>query len=126
MRAVDTNVIVRLVVRDDPKQVAAAEAFVSNGAWVSLLVLAEVVWVLDAVYELARGRIATAIEMLLSHKHLTIADADVVEAALGHFRRHSRVGFADCLVLEIARKSGHAPLGTFDRDLSKVDGAVRL
>jgi predicted nucleic-acid-binding protein len=126
MRAVDTNVIVRLVVRDDPKQVAAAEAFVEKGAWVSLLVLAEVMWVLDAVYELGRQKTATAIEMLLCHKDLTIQDADVVDAALAHFRARSKVGFSDCLVLEIARKAGHFPLGTFDRELSKLDGVVHL
>ncbi len=39
MRAVDTNVLVRLLTRDDPKQLAAAEAFVKPGAWVSRLVL---------------------------------------------------------------------------------------
>jgi predicted nucleic-acid-binding protein len=40
MRAVDTNVLVRLLVRDDPKQVRVADEFVSMGAWVSLLALA--------------------------------------------------------------------------------------
>lgn len=124
MRAVDTNVIVRLVVRDETKQVAAAEAFVVKGAWVSLLVLAEVMWVLDAVYDLGRQKIAKAVEMLLCHKDLTIQDADVVDAALAEFRARSKVGFSDCLVLQIAKKAGHSPLGTFDRELSKVEGAV--
>jgi predicted nucleic acid-binding protein len=36
------------------------------------------------------------------------------------------VSFTDCLVLEVARKAGHLPLGTFDRDLAKLDGAHRL
>jgi predicted nucleic acid-binding protein len=36
------------------------------------------------------------------------------------------LGFSDCLVLEIARKAGHLPLGTFDRNLSKLDGAQKL
>lgn len=126
MRAVDTNVLVRLVVRDEPKQVAAAEDFVSKGAWVSLLVLAEVVWVLDAVYGLERPRIARAAEMLLCHNDLTIQDADVVDAALRRFRGSPKVGFSDCLVLEIARKAGHSPLGTFDKALGKLDGVVRL
>jgi predicted nucleic-acid-binding protein len=49
MRAVDTNLLVRLVVRDDADQVNAAEVFVSKGAWVSHFVLAETLWVLDAV-----------------------------------------------------------------------------
>jgi len=126
MRAVDTNVLVRLVVRDDSRQVALAESFVSKGAWVSVLVLAETVWVLDAVYGLSKAQIVKAIEMLLCHKELTVQDADVVESALHSFRKRSKVGFSDCLVLEIARTAGHEPLGTFDRALSALNGAERL
>ena len=55
MRAVDTNVLVRLVTRDDAQQVKAAEAFVAKGAWVPHLALVEAVWVLTAVYAL-KGR----------------------------------------------------------------------
>jgi predicted nucleic-acid-binding protein len=126
MRAVDTNVLVRLITRDDPRQVAAAEAFVAKGAWVSLLVLAESTWVLGAVFELGHAAIGTAVEMLLRHQDLTLQDSDVVAAALAQYRRRPKLGFSDCLVVERARKAGHTPLGTFDRDLSHVDGAVRL
>ena len=126
MRAVDTNVLVRLVVRDSPEQVRLAESFIVSGAWVSHLVLAEAMWVLDAVYDRTPEQIAGAIDMLLNHKDLTIQDAEVVTAALEHFRKRPVLGFSDCLVLEIARKSGHTPLGTFDRDLAKLDAAKRL
>jgi len=126
MRAVDTNVLVRLIVRDDPEQVRVAESFVSTGAWASHLVLAEATWVLDAVYDRTPEQIATAIDMLLNHKDLTIQDAEVVTKALEHFRRRPALGFSECLVLELARKAGHLPLGTFDRDLSKLDGVKRL
>jgi predicted nucleic-acid-binding protein len=73
----------------------------------------------------SRG-IATAVEMLLSHEHLTVQDSEVVAAAVVQFRQRPRVGFSDCLMLEVARKAGHTPLGTFDRNLGKVDGAQRL
>lgn len=126
MRAVDTNVLVRLVTRDDPKQTTAAEQFVAKGAWVSHLVLAETLWVLESVYELASDRIAMAVEMLLSHANLTIQDSDVVTAALKHYRRRPSLGFSDFLVLETARKTGHLPLGTFDRRLGRFDGAQQL
>ncbi|HEU5443238.1 MAG TPA: type II toxin-antitoxin system VapC family toxin [Steroidobacteraceae bacterium] len=126
MRAVDTNALVRLVVRDDADQVRAAEEFIASGAWVSHLVLAETTWVLDAVYDRSMEQIATAIDMLLNHEHLTVQDADVVAAATENFRKRPALGFSGCLVLEIARKAGHLPLGTFDRDLAKLDGAVRL
>lgn len=126
MRAVDTNVLVRLVTRDDGKQVAAAEAFVANGAWVPHLVLAEATWVLASVYDRKPDAIAAAIEMLLNHQQLTLQDADVIRAAVEHFRRRPAIGFSDCLLVEVTRKAGHGPLGTFDRDLGKVDGVHRL
>jgi predicted nucleic-acid-binding protein len=126
MRAVDTNVLVRLVTRDARKQVAAAESFVSKGAWVSMLVLVEAAWVLTAVYELTHAEMTTAIDMLLHHRDLTLQESDSVAAALEQYRSRPALGFSDCLVLEVARKAGHLPLGTFDRDLSKLDGAERL
>jgi len=126
MRAVDTNVLVRLITRDDPKQVAAAEAFVAGGAWVPSLAIAEATWILESVYECDAAAIATAVEMLLNHGQLSVQDAEVVEAAVAQFRQQQKVGFSDCLMVEIARKAGHTPLGTFDRTLGKVDGAHRL
>ena len=126
MRAVDTNVLVRLITRDDPKQVAAAEAFVARGAWVPHLALAEATWLLSSVYERSPDAIAAALEMLVNHQHLTLQDEDVVTAAIAHFRRHPSLGFSDCLMLEVARKAGHLPLATFDRHLGKIDGAQRL
>ena len=126
MRAVDTNVLVRLVTRDDRKQVAAAEPFVSKGAWVSTLVLMEATWVLTAVYDLTHAEIATAIDMLLHHRDLTIQESDSVAAALDQYRNRPVLGFSDCLILETARKAGHLPLGTFDRNLAKLDGAEGL
>jgi predicted nucleic-acid-binding protein len=126
MRAVDTNVLIRLITRDDAKQTAAAEAFVAAGAWVSHLVLAEAMWVMDSVYELSAEKIVVTVEMLLNHATLIVQDADVVEAALGRCRRRSAPAFSDCLALEIARKAGNLRFGTFDRTLGKIDGAERL
>ena len=126
MRAVDTNVLVRLITRDDDRQVSAAEAFVASGAWVTHLALAETTWVLSSVYDRPADAIATAIEMLLNHQSLTVQDADVVAAAVERYRKHPAVEFSDCLILEVARKAGHLPLGTFDRDLGRVEGAQRL
>ena len=126
MRAVDTNLLVRLATRDDARQVAAAEAFVARGAWVSHLVLAETVWVLTSVYRLKPPEVADAVEILLGHKSLTVQDAVVVGAALQQHRSKPAASFSDCLVLEVARKSGHLPLGTFDRELGTLPGAERL
>jgi predicted nucleic-acid-binding protein len=126
MRAVDTNVLVRLLTRDDEEQTAAAEAFVAPGAWISHVVLVETLWVLESVYDVDAGARAKAVEMLLNHRELTVQDPDGVERALGHFRKRPSLGFSDCLVLECARKAGHGPLGTFDREPGKVGGAELL
>ena len=126
MRAIDTNLLVRLVARDDKKQVEAAEAFVKNGAWVSLLALAELTWVISTVYERKAGEVATTVEMLLNHKTLTIQDPDVVSLALAHFRKRPAIGFSEFLLLEIARKAGHLPIGAFDRDFSKQPDVERI
>lgn len=126
MRAVDTNVLVRLVTRDDAKQAAAAERFIEGGAWVSHLVLMEATWVLATVYEVGAADLAVAIDMLLNHKSLAVQDAEVVASALQQFQDRPALGFSDCLVLEVTRKAGHLPLGTFDRNLGKLEGTERI
>ena len=126
MRAIDTSVLVRLLVRDDPDQVEMAETFVASGAWVSHLVLAEAVWVLASVYDLNSERIITAVQMLLEHDRLVLQDGNVVEAALSAFQQRPSAGFSDCLIIEIARKAGHQPVGTFDRSMSRLDGASEV
>jgi len=126
MLAIDTNVLVRLITRDDTAQVETAEAYIEKGVWVSHVVLAETAWVLRETYNVGHAEIIEAIDLLLLNRSLTIHDAEVVAAALEQYRRHPRLGFSDCLILEIARKAGHLPLGTFDRDLSKLVGAERL
>jgi predicted nucleic-acid-binding protein len=126
MRAIDTNVLVRLVIGDDPEQVGRAESFVKTGAWVSVLALAETTWVLGSAYALGHAQLAAIVEMLLHHKDLTLQDADVVEAALELFRSRPGLGFSDCLMLRIARKARHLPLGTFDRALGKIEGTQKV
>ena len=126
MRAIDTNVLVRLITQDDARQAAAAESFVEHGAWVSVVVLVEASWVLSTVYELSARDLSKAIEMLLQHRDLVIQDAEAVAGALDLFRAKPALGFSDCLILQLARKAGHLPLGTFDRRLAKGEGAQKL
>lgn len=123
MRAIDTNVLVRLVVDDDPRQTAAAEHYVRDGAWVSILAVAEAVWVLATGYAFKARNIADALEILLDNRQLTFQEAEAVADAVILYRGSPALGFSDCLMIALARKAGHLPLGTFDRRLAKVDGA---
>jgi len=107
-------------------QAASAGRFVEKGAWVSVLALAEAAWVLTSVYDLSAKELATAIEMLLHHRDLVLDDSEAVAEALELFRARPALGFSDCMMLHLARKAGHLPLGTFDRNLARVEGAKKL
>jgi predicted nucleic acid-binding protein len=61
-----------------------------------------------------------------STTEIGLQEPEVVAAALEAFRSSKSVGFSDCMVLEIARKTGHLPLGTFDRAFSKMEGTERI
>jgi predicted nucleic-acid-binding protein len=69
---------------------------------------------------------ATAIDMLLYHRDFVLEDSDALAKALDLFRRRPPLGFADCLMLELARKAGGLPLGTFDRKLGRADGTQKI
>src|ERR1039457_2009902 len=89
MRAVDTNILVRIITRDDARQAASADVFIKNGAWVSILALAEATWVLRTIYQRSAADLCTAVEMLLNHKDLTLQDSDAVAGALELLDRKS-------------------------------------
>jgi predicted nucleic-acid-binding protein len=89
-------------------------------------VLVEAMWVLGSVYDLDPLRQATAVEMLLNHRQLVLHDRETVATALALFHTRPTLGFSDCLILEMARKAGYLPLGTFDRNLARIPGAQKL
>ena len=126
MRAVDTNVLVRLLARDEPRQLALAEAYIAKGAWVSHVVLIEALWVLRRIYGLDEAQLSLMIEMLLAHGTLNLERSSDIEEALQTFRRKPSLGFADCLIIQSAIAAGHVPFGTFDAGLAKLNGAERI
>ena len=125
MRAADTNVLVRVLARDDDAQTQLADSFVAGGAWVSLLVLQETIWVLERGYKVARDEQAIIVEMLLQHSTIALEMPDLITCALALFK-HGKIEFSDALALEVARRSGHLPLATFDKRLAKAVGAELL
>lgn len=127
MRGVDTNVVIRMITRDDAAQLAIAERFIArDAAWVSHLVIAEAAWVLRVRYDRNHEEIANAIEMLLRQEHIVCEDPELLLNAVTLYRTKPSLRFMDCLILERARKAGHLPLGTFDKDVGRLEGAQRL
>lgn len=112
--------------REDTAPAAVGDEFARPGAWISRGVLVEAAWAVKTVYRVRAARIADAIEMLLDHESLVVEESEVVAAAVARVHEPPRVGSPDCLTLETARKAGHLPLGTFDLELGKLDGAERL
>ena len=124
VRAADTNILVRLIVQDEPSQVKAAERFVAGGVWVATLVLAEMAWVLARCYSMTASAQAAAIDLITNHEKVVVEDPALITAAVERLRTAPMLSFSDCLILEGARRLGHLPLGTFDRRLAKQPGAV--
>jgi len=124
MKAVDTNVLVRLLVQDDEAQYRTALAFFENldsgsPARIDAVVLCELVWVLRSSYAYARDEIAEVLERILSTEQLEVDDADSAWLALEDFRG-SKADFADCLIGRRAQRAGCAATVTFDGRLTSL------
>jgi predicted nucleic-acid-binding protein len=127
VEAFDTNVIVRLLVRDDEEQYQRAVLVLRRvaagpGAWLSSVVLAEVAWVLRGAYKFDRATIAAALYRLIAIDGVHVEDDATTRLALASFETGS-ADFADYLILESARRDGALPLHTFDERLSRTEGA---
>lgn len=129
MIALDTNVLVRFLVQDDPLQAQLATKVIEQltddaQGFVSREVLIELVWVLERAYRLGRAEIAVALDGLLSATELDIEGSDAVAPALELYRNDG-FGFADLMIAAAARRAGANELVTFDRKAARLPG-VRL
>lgn len=125
----DTNVVVRILVGDDPAQTRKAErAFVAHanegGVYVSLVVLAEVGWVLAAAYRWDRPTIHDRLRRLVRTRGVSVEDLELVERALDRYPS-SKAELADLLILGKAQAAG-GQLLTFDRRLAREPGVALL
>ncbi len=131
MIALDTNVLVRLVTRDDEAQALRAKALFDqhsqeDGAlFVSDIVLVELCWTLESSYRLARKDIATTLRALLDNATVQLESNAAVSAALTHFETGS-TGFPDCLIVAKANAHGCEHTVTFDRRMRQLAGVKLL
>jgi predicted nucleic-acid-binding protein len=121
MRAVDTNLIVRIFAKDDAEQTARAVAFIDAGdVWIPMSVILEAEWVLRSAYRAAPQKICRLLRSLLGLPGLHVENAEDVSQALDWFEQG--MDFADALHLASARHCER--LATFDRDF--IRAAARI
>jgi predicted nucleic-acid-binding protein len=126
--ALDTNVLVRVLIADDPKQTAAAERLLRESieaeepCLLSDPVLCETEWVLESCYRVPRAEIAAALDGLLARGSLfTFENVEVLRKALEAYRR-GKAEFSDFLIGAKAESQGARTTFTFDRDLASQQG----
>ncbi len=120
MIAVDTNVLVRYIAQDDEAQAATATRLIeqecseSRPAFIAMVVLVELIWVLESCYPSSRAQLVAVLEQVLRTRQFHVQEADVVWQAVRRFAI-SKADFADCLIDSVARASGCEFTATFDK-----------
>jgi predicted nucleic-acid-binding protein len=127
MRGLDTNVLVRYIAADDPRQSAAAERIIEESLrneeplYLAAIVLCDLVWVLSRAYKQTKSQIIGHLELIVSTAHFSIEHDALVRAALRSWR-HGKGDFSDHLTGEINRRAGCRDTVTFDRELRHSAG----
>jgi predicted nucleic-acid-binding protein len=127
MIGIDSNVLLRLIVGDDPRQAVQARDFLRDHCsgdepgYVCHIVLVELVWTLARAYGYSRERIATAIEQILETVQLDVESSNDVASAVKEYRS-GPADFADCLLVRANEMAGCTHTVTFDRKAAKLHG----
>ena len=131
MIGLDTNVIVRYLAQDDARQAAVATRLIEGTlsaetrGFISIVTLAEVVWVMASNYRAARVAIADIVEGLLTAPQLMLEKADVLWRALRSYRA-SKADFSDAVIVELGQDAGCSKTVTFDRNAAAHPGFEAL
>jgi predicted nucleic-acid-binding protein len=125
----DTNVLVRYMIQDDPDQARRTNALLSeldetNVGYVSLVALLELHWVLRSSYKIRRQDVGRIIRRLLKTRELEVQHADVVQRALD--RTNDQFDFPDALIAELGMRAGCEYTATFDSASAKLPGMKLL
>ena len=131
MAALDTNVLVRFLMQDEPAQLRSAQRLIRNSLnagellFVPVTVALELEWVLRSRFELGKPAVLQTFSQLLSTVELRFEATAAIEWALKQYKVAS-TDFSDCLHAALAGQAGEAPLWTFDKAAAKVGGAQLL
>ena len=127
MEALDTNILVRIATRDDEAQLAKIEKLMrkkfsaAHPAWVSIIVLAELTWVLTRCYGYQRPDVGAFLRQLLHTASIRVEDQAIAENAIDLFL-NSNADFSDCLILARNESRSISPTHTLDRKAAKLEG----
>lgn len=130
MIGIDTNVLLRATLRDDPEQATAADRLLSGctpeqPAFISVPVICEYVWTLSRRVKLSRGSIANHIRSVIRNPTFRIQERDSVAAAFFRYV-DGRVDFVDYLIFDLNWRAGATTTHTFDRDAGSEAGFTLL
>ena len=130
MIGLDTNVLVRYIMQDDAKQSAKATKLMEGltaqqPGFIALVSVVELVWVLSSAYDLKRGQIVQALDLMLRSSQLVVDQADQVLRALRAYDA-GKADFADCLIERTAAAAGCVRTMTFDVAAAKTAGMVLI
>jgi predicted nucleic-acid-binding protein len=131
MIGLDTNVLVRYLAQDDRIQSPIATKFLEGSltkeepGFVTTVVLAELVWVLESNYQLGREQVANLLDGLLRANQLKFQDPDSANQAVRDFRT-GKADYVDCLIQRLGSGAGCSHTMTFDRAASRINGMQLL
>jgi predicted nucleic-acid-binding protein len=130
VKGIDTNVLVRYLVQDDPQQARKASRFMSeecsadDPGLINRVVLCEVVWVLESAYNYPRAQVALALESIMRTAQIKIEDHQEAWSALREFQEGA--DFADALIAAVNHRLGCQYTVTFDRKAAGRPGFLAL
>ncbi len=124
---VDTNVLIRHLTGEPQEQARRATAFLARSDELLLadLVVAEVVYVLESFYEVARQEVARLTRAIVADQRMVVVDRDLLLRALEVYEMH-RIDFADAYLVASAETTGTGAVVSFDRAISRVGTIERI
>jgi len=125
MIGLDTNVIIRYLTQDDPRQAKKASSLIENKlnvkepGFITLIVLVELVWVLESCYSQGKEEILNVLQGLLTTRQLVVEKADIAYLAMKHYTS-ATADFSDALIMVISEREGCSKVMTFDKNARSV------